>query len=418
MLIRLGLFNGGKWKKIWHDNLTPKSFGKLEHLRLDRCNGLSSIFPSNMVDRLQALMVMNISHCDDLESIIEPSGLPSTESSFKLVFSKVEILLFESLSKLKSFHPSMHTTEWPSLEELVVTGCTSVKTFASENLNSQLDEQPLFWFSKEAFPNLKKLRTDSDEEAKEILELSNYVVLPSLKELQLSPFIKKSILPSDKLQRLWHDQLPEMSCYFLNLKQLKLEGYNFLNYVFPSSVAENFVHLKGLLISDCDNVKEVIVMDNLEEEEGRVIKVFPRLKVMMLKRLPKLVTFCYGDHIEFPMLNGLAMLDCREFITFVSNSMIGNEPQVDLEVGRNNSKDDVLCLFNDKEAFPCLQKMKTDQDEAKEILELTNSQGVRFIQKEEEDSDFDFDIDSDIDLVDDDEQEEAEEEEEQEQERL
>ncbi|OMO99060.1 disease resistance protein, partial [Corchorus olitorius] len=106
-----------------------------------------------MVDMLQKLNVMLISHCDDLESIIEPSGLPSTESStIKFVLSRVRWLELESLSKLKSFYPKMHTTEWPALQKLIVTGCTNVKIFALENLNSQLDipanEQPLFWFSK------------------------------------------------------------------------------------------------------------------------------------------------------------------------------------------------------------------------------------------------------------------------------
>ncbi|OMO99038.1 Zinc finger, Dof-type [Corchorus olitorius] len=128
-LVVLALFEGNcsRWKKIWYPKLTPNSFAKLKFLILDQCDGLS-------------------------KSIIEPSKLPSTESSLKFVLPKVSCLKLESLSKLKNFYPSMHTTEWPSLKELVVTGCNNVKLFAPKNLDSQPDilpdEQPLFWFSK------------------------------------------------------------------------------------------------------------------------------------------------------------------------------------------------------------------------------------------------------------------------------
>ncbi|OMO62427.1 Zinc finger, Dof-type [Corchorus capsularis] len=172
-LVVLALFEGNcsKWKKIWHPKLTPNSFAKLKFLILDQCDGLSSIFPFIMVDMIQKLEYMEITHCDNLESIIEPSKLPFTESSFKFVFPKVSCLKLESLSELQSFYPSMHTTEWPALKELVVTGCNNVKLFAPKNLDSQPDilpdEQPLFWFSKEAFPCLKKLRTEDEEEEKE-----------------------------------------------------------------------------------------------------------------------------------------------------------------------------------------------------------------------------------------------------------
>ncbi|OMO62441.1 disease resistance protein [Corchorus capsularis] len=178
-LMALEVKGCGKWKKIWPDKLTPDSFGYFKFFKLDQCRGFSSIFPSSMVDRLQELESLEISHCDDLESIIEPPRLSSIESSSKFVFSKVRWMKLKSLSQLKSFYPSMHTTEWPSLEKLRVTGCSNAKIFALESPNSQLDhvpvgaKQPLFGFSKEAFPCLEKLKTDQDE-AKEILELANY----------------------------------------------------------------------------------------------------------------------------------------------------------------------------------------------------------------------------------------------------
>ncbi|OMO62380.1 hypothetical protein CCACVL1_22868 [Corchorus capsularis] len=121
---------------------------------------------------------MDISCCSKLESIIEPCGLDqSHKSSTKFVFPQVRYLRFDSLRKLKSFYPRMHITEWPSLKEFRVTKCNNVKIFALKNLNSQLeipvDEQPLFWFSEDAFPCLEESYTDQDD-AEEIFELAKY----------------------------------------------------------------------------------------------------------------------------------------------------------------------------------------------------------------------------------------------------
>ncbi|OMO98978.1 disease resistance protein [Corchorus olitorius] len=89
---------------------------------------------------------------------------------------KVSYVQLERLRQLKSFYPSMHTTEWPALKELEVKAYSNVKVFAPKNLNSQPDtltgtEQPLFWFSKDAFPCLEVFDTDQAD-AMEIFKLN------------------------------------------------------------------------------------------------------------------------------------------------------------------------------------------------------------------------------------------------------
>ncbi|OMO99010.1 hypothetical protein COLO4_13568 [Corchorus olitorius] len=176
--LQLNFIGDDKWMNIWHDKLTSNSFGELKYLELEFCS-VWSIFPFSIVDRLKKLETMDISYCSKLESIIEPCRLDqSNESSTKFVFPQVSYLRLDSLRKLKSFYPRMHITQWPSLKELRVTKCNNVKIFTLNNLiNSQLeipaDEQPLFWFSEDAFPCLEELYTDQDD-AEEIFELAKY----------------------------------------------------------------------------------------------------------------------------------------------------------------------------------------------------------------------------------------------------
>ncbi|OMO99012.1 Disease resistance protein [Corchorus olitorius] len=340
-------------KRIWDDQQAADSFCNLEDLRVQECENLWSIFPFNMSGKLQKLKRLEILKCDSLEVIFEHQGTNSDmiETIPMFEFPQLTYLQLYRLPNLKGFYHKMHTTKWPSLEKVWVYECDNMEImFASENQNFQdrhgeeteLEIQihhPLFFTNKDTFPCLEELRLDWNDIWSRQVPADD------------------TSLPSDKLQRLWHNQLPEMSCCFLNLKKLKVGSCRFLNYVFPLPVAENFVHLESLSISDCENVKEVIVMSKFVEE-GRIIKVFPRLQKMQLRCLPKLVRFCYGDYIEFPNLRKLLMWSCPEFTTFISNVAIGDEPQVDPNVGRKNSEVDVLCLFNDKVAFPNLQKLQ------------------------------------------------------------
>ncbi|OMO62424.1 Resistance protein RGC2 [Corchorus capsularis] len=321
--------------EIWTQN--PQGtfdFKSLVVLEICDCNTLTCLFTISMALDLPHLNKIKVKDAKLMEHIIVDERLDEevlTEYKTISIFLHLESITLESCLDLTSFYKGSRMLEFPSLKEITVNDCPQMFAFA-------------YTVSREQIVIEKTSRVADVFVAP---FFNDKVVLRSLEELQLCPFIKKTILPSNKLQKLSHEQLPKMSYNFLNLKILVLEGFNFLNYVFPYSVAENFVHLEVLIIRDCENVKEVIAMDKFEVE-GRIMKVFPRLDRMSLRHLPKLVRFCYGDSIEFPMLGILWMDDCPEFTTFVTNFMIGDEFQVDPNIGRNNSKVDDQCLFNDK----------------------------------------------------------------------
>ncbi|KAL8201991.1 hypothetical protein R6Q57_011138 [Mikania cordata] len=81
-----------------------------------------------------------------------------------------------------------------------------------------------------------------------------------------------------------------------NLKILKISECDILEYIFTFSILESLKKLEELSICDCRALK-VIVREENEKESSKV--VFPRLKSIVLKNLPKLVGFFMGIDIDF-----------------------------------------------------------------------------------------------------------------------
>ncbi|GKV01650.1 hypothetical protein SLEP1_g14188 [Rubroshorea leprosula] len=192
--------------RIWDEQLDEDSFHKLYLLSVEYCEKLLNIFPVNMVGRLQNLGKLQISDCASLEEIFEPQGLDADESEAQItaqlalvettpnfVFSKVTSLDLCRLPNLKSFYTQIHTTEWPSLKKLHMSGCDKVQILALEILRTsgknQLEiqiEHPLF---RATFPNLEELIVEQNDDLKEIWhgddDVKNDIIFTKLKSLQL-----------------------------------------------------------------------------------------------------------------------------------------------------------------------------------------------------------------------------------------
>ncbi|XVF41565.1 hypothetical protein PTKIN_Ptkin01aG0289600 [Pterospermum kingtungense] len=155
-------------RKIWQDQLSVNSFSKLKFIRVEGCQTLLSIFPLNMMERLEELDKLHIVNCDSLEEIFEPQELLANEShsvtadqsilvesATKFVFPRITFLRLVKLPKLKGFYSRKHATEWPSLKRMKVIECQKLEIFASgcpcfggTHAESQLqisNKQPLFW---------------------------------------------------------------------------------------------------------------------------------------------------------------------------------------------------------------------------------------------------------------------------------
>ncbi|GKV53321.1 hypothetical protein SLEP1_g59854, partial [Rubroshorea leprosula] len=199
----------GSLIKIWDEQLDEDSFHKLYLLHVNYCEKLLTIFPINMVGKLQDLGELQISDCESLEEIFEPQGLDVGESKAQItaqsalvettpnfVFPKVKSLDLWWLPNLKSFYTQIHTTEWPSLKKIDMIGCDKVQILASEILRTSGEKQleiqtqhPLFWVNKATFPNLEELIVEQNDDLKEIWhgddDVKNDIIFTKLKSLQL-----------------------------------------------------------------------------------------------------------------------------------------------------------------------------------------------------------------------------------------
>lgn len=141
-----------KLKRVW--NKDPRgtfSFPNLQQISVWECESLKSLFPTSVARCLKQLDDLRIVECG-IEEIIEQEDGAKEDARF--VFPKLTLLILRQLSKLKWFYRGVHTSEWPLLKTLEVSGSNEIKIFATKNYRiqeqdeqSQLEtsiQQPLF----------------------------------------------------------------------------------------------------------------------------------------------------------------------------------------------------------------------------------------------------------------------------------
>ncbi|XVF29552.1 hypothetical protein REPUB_Repub15cG0131200 [Reevesia pubescens] len=291
-------------ERLWPNQLADESYPKLIQLELRWCDKLLNVFPLSMSRRLQRLNKLMIWSCNLLEEIFEPQ---QDHSSFikpfspKLIqsfeFPQVTYLLLHELPKLKGFYHEMHTTNWPSLKHMWMSGCDKVEILFASHEKMEMSQQDvsirraLFWVNKVAFPAIE---------------------------------------------------------------ELELHNCNKLKYVFTSSTVKSFVQLKTLKIQFCDKIEEVISVTQGLVEEDRV--VFPKLEHLSLSFLHNLRRFCCGSPIEFPSLKKLQISDCDVLNTFHCDCTysVGKRSSISMDHNLRVPQ----CLFNHKVAFPAIKELE------------------------------------------------------------
>ncbi|KAH1084299.1 hypothetical protein J1N35_024060 [Gossypium stocksii] len=164
------------------------------------------------------------------------------------------------------------------------------------------------------------------------------------KQKILFPKLEKLKLSSISIGRIWS---PQAFCSTQNLTSLIIKGCANLKHVLSDSMPEYLQHLKCLEISECKCIQEIISSDKMIQEtfKSRALIRFPRLNLLKLKGLQKLIGFCHEDHtVEFPVLMILEIENCPELKGFIHNSTNKDIPTHGV-------------LFNNKGAFPNLEKI-------------------------------------------------------------
>ena len=145
-----------KLKHIWDvDSQGLLTWQNLIYIEVTGCDSLKSIFPASVGKKLLQLEELWIEKCCMVEEIFAKGeevddAVPG--------FPQLTFLRLAELSKLRSFYPRGHISEWPMLKKLQVCNCDKVEISASNILRFQVTDgesqpempvsQPLLLFDK------------------------------------------------------------------------------------------------------------------------------------------------------------------------------------------------------------------------------------------------------------------------------
>ncbi|KAG7942002.1 hypothetical protein I3843_16G077300 [Carya illinoinensis] len=401
-------------KNVWNkDYPNICSFQNLRQIYAEGCESLKSFFPvASVTTSLRQLEDLQIINCG-IEEIVARGG---EEATPRFVFPRMTTLNLGGLTKLKWFYPGVHTSKWPSLKNMRVDGCQKVEIFASDykSLQEGLEEsrqskissdQPLFlvdqdqvtfpsleiliishmddmkviWntqFAADSFCRLQMMRVEACANLNSIfpfkmfnvfqsLELVNIVGCSSLEQvfdLQGPSFHETSDVIVTQLKHLYLSNLPKLKnisnkdprniLSFQNLHDVRANGCESMECLFPASMARTLTKLESLEVIDCG----VEAIAEKKEAEGKL--VFPKLTSLALGALPKLKWIFPGVHnLEWPVLKELNVWRCDQVSIFASKSSCFQETSQQCLL--ESSIQHPLFLV-EEDTFPKLEVLKSD----------------------------------------------------------
>ena len=117
-------------------NLLPSSisFQNLRDLKVSEFHRLSYLVASSTAKSLVQLWKLVITECNRMTEIVRDEG--KDEAKDEISFSQLKYLELHCLPSLNGFNLSNHTIRFPSLTEVIVTGCPELKIFSNGVLST------------------------------------------------------------------------------------------------------------------------------------------------------------------------------------------------------------------------------------------------------------------------------------------
>ncbi|KAJ4701113.1 Disease resistance protein [Melia azedarach] len=361
-------------RKIWEHQLSLESFCKIKILRVEDCNKLLNIFPSNMLGRLQILEYLDVINCDSLEEVFEFQALggqmkPAIAAAqlrelhlchlpnLKHVWDmdSQAILAFDNLLKirvhgcpgLKSIFPASIANDLHKLEELDIVTCLLEEVIGKD---IKVEE---FVIPRFRFPRLTSLTLSGLAVLKTFYPKTHISEWPALKKMEVSGcatgcgtvkilvselqspldhlqplfLVDKVAFPSLKELKLSH--LPELlhllgenthsSRVFQNLATLEISACEKLKTLVPSSVS--LWNLKTLDISRCDELVSLVTLPT-----AKSLVNLTRIDIVDCKMIEEIITHVKdgGNNDNQVVLKQLNYLRLRQLSSLTSFCCLGN----------------------------------------------------------------------------------------------
>ncbi|CAJ2673481.1 unnamed protein product [Trifolium pratense] len=349
------------------------NFPHLNELVLYRLTNLKSFYQGKYSLECPSLKVLNVYRCEALRMFSFIHKQPNLmDISHDILSQQALFSIDEKLS--------------PNLEELAINGTDMLgilNGYCQENMFHKVeflrlqsfDESPTSFMNEfhKIFPNHKTLqvRNSSFEILFPIKRTTGHLSMKNLKQVR-----HLWVYELEKLEHIWekeflldHPLLQDLevlhvltcpslislvpsSASFTNLTSLKVADCKELLYLTPSSTARSLVQLKGLAISNCEKMIEIVKID--EENADKDI-IFENLETMKFTSLSSLTSFCYEKHtIIFPSLLSLTVQECPQMEIFSSGVTVAPYlTEIEVEEETIRWKDDINTtiqqLFLEKE---------------------------------------------------------------------
>ncbi|RZC01728.1 Disease resistance protein [Glycine soja] len=363
-----------KLENVWNED--PHGILNVQHLQhviVEKCKCLTSVFPASVAKDLEKLVVKN---CQELMEIVAEDNADPREANLLLTYPCpcVRSLKLQGLPKFKYFYYcslQCDMFQTPTEDEMPTSNlqCLSLGEKGLEMIKRG-EFQANFLHKLQLAPNIEKLVVcdgsfkeifcfDSlnEDEAGLLLQLK-VLCLDSLSELVSigleNSWIQHLLGNLETLEVIGCSSLKDLvpsTVSFSNLTYLQVQDCDSLLYLFTSSTAKSLTRLKRMEIKNCDSIEEVVVSKEGDESHENEI-IFPQLNCLKLEGLRKLRSFYKGSLLSFPSLEELSVISCEWMETLCPGTLKADKlVQVQFE-----ESSDAIKLENDlnstmREAF-------------------------------------------------------------------
>ncbi|XP_050237725.1 uncharacterized protein LOC126687270 [Mercurialis annua] len=396
------------------------SFQNLTTLEVRDWNKLMSLVPLSVAKSMVQLVTLRVESCEMMMEIV---GSEQDKTMDEVVFRKLSNIVLEDLNSLSSFCSGSYRFNFPSLENVTVSGCLNMGIFCPGvlrtpklhsaiishttfygDLNAMIQESHLSmigfcglielklsgfpileenWHCQSLWENwnfIKTLVVDGCASFSSAISLHHMRHLTWLDELAVEKcdlleqvfgghnssegvtmrrLEKLELIDLPRLRHVWN--MDNLS--LKNLRVLKVQNCSNLIYIFTVSMALCLENLKYLEVKSSSLVKHIITTGDDEMTlENKTI--FPLLQAITLECLPSLLSFYSANQVlECPSLTYIDVTDCPKMNLFSSTFSTQQDSSIVIEA------EDVLIppIFGGKVAFLNLEALGVEWNVVKEI---------------------------------------------------